>query len=197
MTEFSDHLDRLKQLGGEFAVRIRPHHLAVAAGVAVIGVAALAVGAMARPGSRAAIDGERLQIQVVAPVEPVVTPGPVMDVGHLIDGPVSIPSPQLAVEPLQDAYYEDEPVELRKPRSGPKRYVEEAVVHAPPQPEPPDAGRRDSRADRRFGFDAPQPDYRAEREARRADRTARAERDRERRDTRRRQDDDLPPGYRD
>ena len=187
MTEFADHLDRLKRLGRELAEKVRPHHLAVLAGVAVIGVGAAAVAAMAgpKPEPRAVLDGERMRIQVVAPMEPDITPGPVMDVGRLVDGPVSVPSFQPAVEPAEDADDRDDPVEVRKPSSGGKRYVEDPVIHTPPQPAEPAGGWHDSRSDRRFGFDAPQPDYRAEREARRADMTERVERDHERREGRR------------
>jgi hypothetical protein len=49
-----------------------------------------------------------------------------------------------------------------------------------PASEAPPEGRRDGRVDRWFGFDAPDRDYRAEREARRARIDARIERDRER-----------------
>ena len=179
MTEFFDHLDQLKQRGREFAAKVRPRHLAMLAGAAFIGVGVLAVSAMARPGPETVRGGERLQIQVVAPVEPDITPGPVMEVGHLVDGPVSIPAAQPEGKPVHDADHED-PVEPRKPSSGAKRSVEEAVIQAPPQPEAPAGGRRDSGPDRRAREDR-----------------AREDRDGEQRDGRRRQDDGPPPGYRD
>lgn len=197
MTEFSAHLDRLKQLGRQVAARVRPQHLAVLAGVAVIGVGVAAVGAMALPGPRAVHDSERLQIQVVAPDEPEITPGSVMEVGHLVDGFVSVPAPQPVAEIAADAPYDDFVEAAKPPPQGVKRYVEEAVIQAPPQPEEPAGGWRDSRVGRWLGFDAPQPDYRAEREARRARREESADQDGEAREARRWRDEGPPPRRRD
>ena len=154
------------------------------AAVAVVGVGAAAVGAVARTGPQAVHETGRLRIQVVAPPEVAITPGSVMEVGHLVDGFEYAPPPQAAVETAAYAPY-DEDFETAEPRPAPKRYAEEAVIHAPPQPEEPAGDWRDSRVGRWLGFDAPEPDYRAEREARRARRDARAEEDRDRREVRR------------
>lgn len=184
MTEFADHLDRLKVHAREGLARVRPHHLGVLAGIAVVCAAAMAVAAVARPGTPASTDGERLRIEVVAPVEPTVAPGSVMEVGHLIDGMESPPTPPPPVDPLRDVYYEAVP-EAEKPSTGSKRYVEEAFIQAPPRPGEPRRDRRLDEGGPGFGFDGPERDYQAEREARRARMEARMDRERQARDVRR------------
>ncbi|MGZ9098851.1 MAG: hypothetical protein ACXW3O_04030 [Brevundimonas sp.] len=156
---------------GRLAARVRPGHLfAATALAAVFGLAGLQ--AVALPGPRPITDAERLQIEVVTPPEPEITPGSVMDVGELVDGFQGVPRPV-----VQAAFFEEsgdswemqpEPVYDRS-----RRPVETAVIHAPPQPEPP---RRTAALERWFGFDAPRRDYRAEREARRARWESRADR---------------------
>lgn len=195
MTEFSVHLDRLKSHGRAFLAGVRPHHLGLLAGVAVIGIGVLAVSAVARPGESALGVGERLQIEIVAPVEPTVSPGPVMEVGHLVDSPISLPPPPPPVEPFQDVYYEDGP-EVAKPPVGTKRYVEEVVIQTPPRPAEPRRDRWRDQADRWFGFDGPERDYRAEREARRARLEARMDREREALEARRYRSDSRPGEFR-
>lgn len=122
-----------------------------------------------------------MHIEVVAPVEPQVMPGAVMEVGDLVDGFRYVAPRRREPEPAAYAPYDDwsEPLEPAPDR---RRPVERAVIEPPPQPEPP-------RRDRWFGFDAPDRDYRSEREARRARREARAEDDyrRERPQERRRE----------
>lgn len=119
----------------------------------------------------------------MAPVEPEITAGPVMDVGELVDSLESAPPVYAMVEPA--AYIpEEDAVEAREPPLAPKRYVEDAVIHAPPRPEPAEPPRREGRIARWFGFDGPERDYRAEREARRARREARMERERDGRERR-------------
>jgi hypothetical protein len=185
MTDFPAHLDRLKRQGLRLAAQVRPRHLAVVASVLVIGVGVAALRAVALPGPQPILEGERLQIQVVAPVEPEVTPGSVMEVGDLVDGFVYTPPsrPPLA-EPAAYAPY-DEEFGASKPRRAPKRYAGEAVIHAPPQPGEPVLRGGDDRGGRWFGFDEPQRDYRAEREARRARQDAHREQERHRREERR------------
>ncbi|MDP1913774.1 hypothetical protein [Brevundimonas sp.] len=97
------------------------------------------------------------------------------------------------IEPVAYAPY-DEDFEAPESRPAPKRYVEDAVIHAPPQPEPPARDRLDDRVGRWFGFDAPDRDYRAEREARRERREARAQQDREGRSVRWYRSDGEPVG---
>lgn len=185
MSELPARLDRLKRQAGRLAARVRPRHVALVAAAAVIGIGFMTVRAVALPGPRPVLDGDRLHIQVVAPVEPEITPGSVMDVGDLVDGFEYTPPPRPEPEPALYAPWEEEEREIRDSRSEPKRYAEEAVVRPPPRPEPPRESWRDSRAGRWFGFDAPDRDYRAEREARRARREARMRYDR----------DEPPPGY--
>jgi len=172
------HLDRLKRL----TAQIRPHHLAMAAVVAAIGVGVAGLRAVPLPGPEPIREDDRIRIQVVDPVEPEIAPGSVMDVGDLVDGFVFTPPPQQVAEPVAMASH-DEDFGPPPSRSLPGEYVGRAVIQAPPQPEAwPDDPRvpRDERAGRWFGFDSPERDYRGEREARRARRDARWERERER-----------------
>lgn len=184
MSRFFTHLDRLRQHGLQLGAQVRPRHLAVVAAVAVIAAGVATVRAVALPGPQPILDGERLQIQVVAPIEPDVAPGSVMEVGELVDGFVYTPPLRPLPEPAAYAPY-DEEFETPKPRRAPKRYAGETMIHAPPQPGQPVLRGGDDRGDRWFGFDEAQRDYRAEREARRARRDARREQDRDRRETRR------------
>lgn len=215
MSRISPPLDRLNKAAGRLAAGARPRHLAWALAVAVVGIGLAGVRAVALPGPRPVLDSERLRIQVVAPVEPAITAGPVMDVGELVDGLVSAPPAYAVVEPAAYAPADDS-FEAPEPPPSPKRYVESAVVRAPPPPEPAEPPRREGRASRWFGFDDPERDYRAEREARRARREAYMEREREGRERRwyrsdgrpvderevdrawyGRQGDGPPPDYRD
>lgn len=172
MRETSTSLDRLKRL----AARVRPHHLVAAGAIAVVGLVFMTVRAVALPGPRPVLEGDRLHIEVVTPAAPEIRPGSVMDVGELVDGFEYRPPPRRAPDPFayapDDEAFEPEP--SRPPR---QRYGGEPVVVPPPQPEAPKDGWRDSRAGRWFGFDAPDRDYRAEREARRAQREAREARE--------------------
>ncbi len=185
MPELSSHLDQLSRYARRIAANTRPHHVVAVLAVAVIGIGLAGVSAMALPEPRPVLDGERLRIQVVAPVEPEITAGPVMEVGQLVDVLESAPPSYAMVEPAAYVSHgEDfEVSEVREPPP-PKRYVEEALVRAPPRPEPAEPPERAGRVARWFGFDGPERDYRAEREARRARREARVEREREGRERR-------------
>lgn len=189
MSDSPAFLDRLKRRAGAVAAGIRPGHVAVAAVVAVIGIGVAALSAVALPGPRPVLDGDRMHIQIVDPVEPEITPGSVMDVGELVDAYEYTPPPRPTVEPAAWAPY-DEDFEPPKPRPASRDYDDRPVISVPPQPEPRADERRDVRDNavgRWFGFDAPERDYRAEREARRARREARMEQEREQ-DRRRDQD---------
>ncbi len=184
MSDFSERFERLTEQGRRLAARVRPQHLAVLAGVVVIGVGVASAGGLARSGPPSAPDDPRLRIQVVTPVEPEIMPGSVMEVGELVDGFVSVPPRPPAV--ASDGYaFHDDPAEVPAPPKGADPYVEAAIIQAPPQPGEPTDDRRGGRVSRWLGFDAPEPDYRAEREARRARLDARAGWDRDRRDLRR------------
>lgn len=160
---------------GRFAAKVRPGHLLAATALTVVfGLAGLQ--AVALPGPRPITDAERLKIEVVAPVEPEIMAGSVMEVGDLVDGFQGVPKPvvQTAGWEGSDERWETEP---EPDHAGPRRPIEAAVIHTPPQPEPE---RRRAGLERWFGFDAPRRDYRAEREVRRAQleaRMAREERD--------------------
>lgn len=177
MPDVSTPLEQLGQRAQAFAAGIRPRHLVAALAVAAVAVGLVAVRAVALSGPRPVLAGDRIQIQVVTPPEPTVTPGAIMEVGDLVDGFEGVPSPPPTAEL---AVYESWDPDAEKPdRSAlPKARREEVVIHVPPQPEPTERNRRDGRAGRWFGFDSPEPDYRAEREARRARREAWLERDR-------------------
>lgn len=163
------------------AARVRPHHLAVAATVAAIGIGVAGLRAIPLPGPEPILDDNRIRVELVNPVEPDITPGSVMDVGDLVDVFVFAPPPRPTAELAVRVSYDDDFVGP-EPRSVPNEYVGQLMTQAPPQPElwvrEPRVS-RDERAGRWFGFDAPERDYRAEREARRARRDAAWERERE------------------
>ena len=187
MPEAPSDLDRLKRQAQRFAANLRPHHIAVVALFAAVGLGVVAARTMALPQPQPIGDGERMQITVVAPVEPEIAPGSVMEVGDLVEGFEYRRLPPVRTEPVAwESYDEDfgEPGPGPELRPAPRRYVDDARVAAPPPPEAPAEGWRDTRAARWFGFDAPDRDYRAEREARRARIDARMERERERREVR-------------
>lgn len=163
------------------AARLRPHHFAAVAAMAIVLAGVAGVRALAVPRLQPIPDGERLKIQVVAPVEPPVTPGGVMEVGDLVNGFEGVPPASPSVEYVDYAPWEDEAV-APEPRPAPKRYAGAEDRDLPPRSEAAPRDWRDSRAARWFGFDAPDRDYRAEREARRARMEARMERDREARE---------------
>lgn len=105
---------------------------------------------------------DAVEVQVVAPVEPVVQPGSRMEVGELVDGYEHVP---IAARPSDmDGYdpgYETawiEPLPREAPRG---RWSDEPTEVRPASAAQPPV--RESR----FGFDAPGPDYAAERRMRR------------------------------
>ncbi len=190
MPEAPSDLDRLKRRAHRFAANVRPHHIAVVAALAVIGLGVAAVRTVALPGTPPILDGERVQIQVVAPVEPEIMPGSVMEVGDLVEGFEYRPLPPPVIEADYAPYEEDFGASESRPTT--RRYDDHSEVASPPEPEAPAEGWRDSRAGRWFGFDAPDRDYRAEREARRERREARAEQDRDGRSVRWYRSDGVP-----
>lgn len=150
------------------------------AAVAVLGLGAAGVARLPGGGGAPAA-GEGLRIEVVQPPAPAVDPGSRMDVGELVDGyrHVSLRRPEpddsfgefyaeAWLEPLPPL---PEPPRLRREASGEPRMVElrptarQPALDERPGPENP------------YGFDAPTPDYRAERRARR-ERMARLEMER-------------------
>lgn len=193
MLETPSDLDRLKQQVLRFAANLRPHHIALVALLTAVGVGVVAARTMALPGPRPVLEGERLQIQVVTRVEPDVAPGSVMEVGNLVEGfEYRRPAPAM----IENTDYSTHEEEFEAPAARPaRRHGEDhATASAPPQPEAGPERRREARVGRWFGFDAPERDYRAEREARRARIDARMERDREQREVRWSRSDGEPAG---
>lgn len=161
------------------AGRLRPVHLAALLAVVIAGVGLAGVRAATAPGQPSPAVGERLEILVVAPVEPEIRPGPVMEVGDLVDVLDRLPAPISGAVSAMDV-----PVEDARPRYRPSPPVRvgEAIRPGPAPSEPPGRDGLDGRVSRWFGFDAPGRDYRAERTARRE---AREAQDREERAVRR------------
>ena len=118
-------------------------------------------------------------------------PGSVMEVGDLVDGFEYRRPPPAVIEAADYAPW-DEGFDAPAPRPVARSADDFEMTSAPPSSEAPPESRRDERADRWFGFDAPDRDYRAEREARRARIDARMERDRERREVRWYRSDGAP-----
>jgi len=146
--------------------------IAIAAGLIVLGLALGGLALANRGTADAASGGAGLSIAVVTPPERDVVPGEVMEVGRLtneFDG--SLPESK----PSTDAPYDygvEQPayVEADWDRDPPPVRRDDDRRPDYPRYDPPDhAGPREFAGNpRAFGFDAPRPDYRAEREARRA-----------------------------
>ena len=162
-------------------------------GLAIVAIGAATVAMTARPRpATAEIDDALIQIRLVAPTEPEVEPGEIMDVGRLSDGfdraaliraeaarraEERAAAAVLAYhdEDYGDAYAEQsDPDVVRVVRSDGWRPV--VTLPAPPQRqmkrEPAFVGSPTA-----YGFDAPRPDYAAERRARREAWEARAAQD--------------------
>ena len=177
--------------------RLKPAHLAV---IAVVGVAALGLMGLkyvTLPGPAPVAAGEGLRIEVVAPVEPELVPGSVMEVGALVDGFRYVAPAGAPRGPVHGtAWVEDEVAPYAPPSrpAGVRRYTSDAWT-PPPEPEPP----RRERERRWFGFDNPLPDFRAERRARQARMDALEDQRRAEREDRpeRRRYSSEPPRYED
>ncbi len=172
MSDTGSRFDRLKREAAGLAARVRPRHLVGVVAVAGVAVVLASLNAVALPGPRPVLDGDRMQIQVVAPTEPEITPGAVMEVGELVDGFEYVPPAPPEAEPALWAPSDDEFDPPASLPSGRKSDFEDARIDAPAPPEPPRRERVTDGLARWFGFDAPERDYRAEREARRARREA-------------------------
>lgn len=160
------------------AARARPVHGVALAAVVVAAFGLVGLRAFELPGPAPIVDGDRMRIEVVAPIEPKVSPGAVMEVGELVDGLTEIPRPA-PPEPIPATYaYVGEDWDVGLPPAQPRRRYDEESRYPGPPPEP------EPRVERSgwFGFDSPRRDYQAERDARRArlDALERRERDRDR-----------------
>lgn len=148
--------------------RMRPAYVAAIAAFSVAALGLMGLKFVTLPGPDAVEPGERLKIEVVAPVEPDPSPGSVMDVGELVDGFRYVPPEPAAQAPVHEvAWLEDEDFAPWPPPSGPagpRRYTSSEADAAPTEPEPP----RRERERRWFGFDNPLPDFGAVRRARQA-----------------------------
>lgn len=133
---------------------------AVAAATLVGSIAAVAL--TARPATENGAS-PHLRIALVAPREPTPTPGPVMPVGALRDDYVHDPA---ALNPAAspDVWLQVAWIEPPGDLPAPTAVTFDAPPSSPADSEPItlDPG------DRSFGFNAPRPDYAAERESRRA-----------------------------
>ena len=162
----------------------------MAGGVAVL---ALTIGgfALTNRGSADAepAGGPALNIAVVPPPEREFQPGDVMDVGALNNGFDGQMPAAVATSSADADYYAEQPAyveddwradDREPPRYNDRSYDDRARYD---EPAPRQDDRRDDYQPRplAFGFDAPRPDWRAEREARRAAMEARAREDADRR----------------
>lgn len=101
-------------------------HGAAAGGVLLAGGVVMGLASAVSGGRPAAAAGQRLQIEIVQPVEPVFTAGPTMEVGTLVDG--FDPSLMSASEPPETAYDDVDPIEADvKGEGGPLRRLTSAV----------------------------------------------------------------------
>jgi len=107
--------------------------------------------------------GPAVAIDVVPPVEPDLPIGSIMAVGELRDGYEHDPERLAALPGEDEPYVESAWLELTPDLPPlPEQATPPTIVRpSPPQPAP-----QLERDDYGFGFDTPQPDYAAEREAR-------------------------------
>lgn len=163
-------------------------------GLAVVAIGAAAIAMTARPQSAAAdVDSPLIQIRLVAPTEPEVEPGAVMDVGRLRDdfdraAPARAEAArraeqaaaQAALAYVDDAYVEGDEVATLQTATDDYE-APRVILPAPPRREI-DLRREYAGAPGAYGFDIPRPDYAAERRARREAWEARAAQEAARRD---------------
>jgi hypothetical protein len=162
----------------------------VMAGVVVM--AAVGLGGLALSGhgggEARAGGGPELSVAVVAPVEPNVEPGGIMDVGELNNGFDGKMPEAPTSEPVADDYYAEQPAYTENrfyssaPQAPAPRAGEEAHLYMDRPTVDRDQGMSRGGNPRAFGFDQPRPDYAREREARRAAMEAREAERQSRRD---------------
>ena len=107
--------------------------------------------------------GSAVAIDVVPPVEPDLPVGSIMAVGELRDGYEHDPERLAALPGEDEPYVESAWLELTPDLPPlPEQETPPNVI----RPSPPQPALQMERDDYGFGFDTPQPDYAAEREAR-------------------------------
>ena len=170
---------RLIALFGHSAVR-----WTTAGAIVVAGVALTAARLAPLPDADRPTDGPLVRIALVAPTEPDIEPGAGMDVGDLTTGfdRAALARAEASRGAFDSAsydddnpdYYDDDAMDADYD-APPPAYGRQAVITLPVVAPPPTDPRRDPRVEGRpyrFGFDAPRPDYAAERRARIARREA-------------------------
>ncbi|WP_439471370.1 hypothetical protein [Brevundimonas sp.] len=138
----------------------------VIAPVGVIAVAGLGLLALRTPlPGPTPVGADRMAVEVVAPVEPTVEPGGAMEVGDLVDGYTHVAIAPAEPADVYDAGYETAWVEPLPPLPEPRAtaWRSDGAAARPTQDQA-----EVTRSGGQFGFDAPGPDYAAERRARQA-----------------------------
>ncbi|MBU1383579.1 MAG: hypothetical protein KKG14_01095 [Alphaproteobacteria bacterium] len=161
-------LSRSAQAIRRTAGRARPGHLVALSAVAVAALGLAGLRAVDLPGPRPIADGDRMRIEVVPPVEPELIAGSTMEVGELVDGFDGVPPARPAytdVSWADDGYGDDADDGWAAPAPPERHRAEVRTYDSRPEPERASPARM---VQRWFGFDAPRPDYQAERAARRA-----------------------------
>lgn len=111
-----------------------------------------------------------ITIEVVAPTEPdLPSPGSVLAVGELQGGYEHDADRLIGSADEAESYVESAWLELSPEFETPDEAPSPPVVASLPPAAPPQAPSSLDREDYSFGFDAPQPDYEAERRARQDD----------------------------
>ncbi|KQY96424.1 hypothetical protein [Brevundimonas sp. Root1423] len=149
--------------------RVGPAHVAALAAVSVAALGFMGLKFVELPNAAPVSPDEALKIEIVAPVEPELVAGSVMDVGELVDGFRYVPPRSAGRPAVYDVAWNEgddfAPYEQPSRPAAVRRYASaEPYASAPAEPEPP----RRERERRWFGFDNPLPDFRAERRARQA-----------------------------
>lgn len=144
--------------------RFRVQPWMVGAGVGLLAVGGLTFAVLRDASAGGVLGGEQMQVEVVTPVEPEVQPGETMDVGALVDGYTHVALPAQATgDEVHVADYETPWVEPLPPVREASRVAWRGDVVESEAPARVEVTRSDGG---RFGFDAPEPDYAAERRAR-------------------------------
>ncbi|MBX3476049.1 MAG: hypothetical protein KF910_00405 [Brevundimonas sp.] len=164
-----DGIGKARDAVGRVGPRTRIGLLA-AGGLTVAGLAlaGIAGGGSSAPGD----DGQRIRIEIVQPEEPMLISGPVMEVGVLVDAfdPAALPPARASADMPVEDFGDAKGTEADRPPDSVLRRLSSAMRQALPHSDTPPAAPRIRRDDRSYGFDQPGPDWRAEREARRAQR---------------------------